>query len=119
MRGNAKRQAGRPSKGLYSATRGNPFFVTEVLAAAADAVPVTVRDAVLARAARLPPAAREIAELAFPVAAPDSSLESAGGPCGAFRCARRAPRSAILAKLGVTTRAEAIALTRKEPDHKT
>src|SRR5882762_3084942 len=57
------RQAGRPSKGLHSITGGNPLFVTEVLAAAADTVPATVRDAVLARAGRLSPAAREIAEL--------------------------------------------------------
>jgi hypothetical protein len=56
-------QAGRPSKGLYGATGGNPLFVTEVLASVAGAVPTTVRDAVLARAARLSPAAREIAEL--------------------------------------------------------
>jgi DNA-binding CsgD family transcriptional regulator/tetratricopeptide (TPR) repeat protein len=57
------RRAGRPSKGLHGITGGNPLFVTEVLAAVADTVPVTVRDAVLARAARLSPAAREIAEL--------------------------------------------------------
>ena len=56
-------QAGRSSKGLYNATGGNPLFVTEVLAAVTDAVPTTVRDAVLARAIRLSPAAREIAEL--------------------------------------------------------
>jgi DNA-binding CsgD family transcriptional regulator len=56
-------QAGRPSQGLHSVTGGNPLFVTEVLATASGAVPVTVRDAVLARAARLSPAAREIAEL--------------------------------------------------------
>jgi DNA-binding CsgD family transcriptional regulator len=57
-------RAERPSTGLHSLTGGNPLFVTEVLAAAADTVPSTVRDAVLARAARLSPAAREIAELA-------------------------------------------------------
>jgi DNA-binding CsgD family transcriptional regulator/tetratricopeptide (TPR) repeat protein len=57
------RQAGRPLKDLYGITGGNPLFVTEALAGAADSVPVTVRDAVLARAARLSPAAREIAEL--------------------------------------------------------
>ncbi len=34
-------------------TGGNPFFVTEVLAAGSASVPPTVRDAVLARAARL------------------------------------------------------------------
>jgi DNA-binding CsgD family transcriptional regulator len=56
-------RAGRSSKGLHGITGGNPLFVTEVLAAAADTVPATVRDAVLARAARLSPAARDIAEL--------------------------------------------------------
>jgi DNA-binding CsgD family transcriptional regulator/tetratricopeptide (TPR) repeat protein len=56
-------QAGRSSKGLYNVTGGNPLFVTEVLAADDEAVPATVRDAVLARATRLSPAAREIAEL--------------------------------------------------------
>jgi DNA-binding CsgD family transcriptional regulator/tetratricopeptide (TPR) repeat protein len=56
-------RAGRRSTGLHSVTGGNPFFVTEVLATAADTVPVTVRDAVLTRALRLSPAAREIAEL--------------------------------------------------------
>jgi DNA-binding CsgD family transcriptional regulator/tetratricopeptide (TPR) repeat protein len=55
--------AKRPSKGLHNLTGGNPLFVTEVLAAAADTVPSTVRDAVLARTVRLSPAAREIAEL--------------------------------------------------------
>ncbi|HEY6760569.1 MAG TPA: AAA family ATPase [Baekduia sp.] len=43
---------------LHQRTGGNPFFVTEVLAAGAGALPETVRDAVLARAARLPPEAR-------------------------------------------------------------
>ncbi|HEY2276640.1 MAG TPA: AAA family ATPase, partial [Steroidobacteraceae bacterium] len=56
-------QAGRPSKGLHDITGGNPLFVTEVLAAGAATVPPTVRDAVLARAARLTPTARAVAEL--------------------------------------------------------
>jgi DNA-binding CsgD family transcriptional regulator/tetratricopeptide (TPR) repeat protein len=56
-------QAQRSSKDLYAITGGNPLFVSEVLAAGGDTVPVTVRDAVLARAVRLSPAAREIAEL--------------------------------------------------------
>jgi ATP/maltotriose-dependent transcriptional regulator MalT len=43
---------------LYRRTGGNPFFVTEVLAAESDEIPSTVRDAVLARAARLSPHAR-------------------------------------------------------------
>ena len=43
---------------LYRRTAGNPFFVVEALAAGGDEIPDTVRDAVLARAARLslPPA---------------------------------------------------------------
>jgi DNA-binding CsgD family transcriptional regulator len=56
--------AGQPSEGLHRITGGNPFFVTEALAAVADTVPVSVRDAVLARAMRLDPEARRIAELA-------------------------------------------------------
>ena len=43
---------------LYAKTGGNAFFVTEVLASGSTEVPTTVRDAVLARAARLTPAAR-------------------------------------------------------------
>ena len=57
------RGAGRSAAGLHSATGGNPFFITEVLATGNEAVPVTVRDAVLARALRLTPASRAIAEL--------------------------------------------------------
>ena len=38
---------------LYGRTGGNPFFVTEVLATGGERLPDTVRDAVLARAARL------------------------------------------------------------------
>ncbi|HEY2463675.1 MAG TPA: AAA family ATPase [Steroidobacteraceae bacterium] len=58
------RQAGQPSAGLHRITGGNPFFVTEALAAVADTVPASVRDAVLARAMRLTPDARKLAELA-------------------------------------------------------
>jgi DNA-binding CsgD family transcriptional regulator len=45
---------------LHRRTAGNPFFVTEVLAAGPADLPDTVRDAVLARAARLGPAARAV-----------------------------------------------------------
>jgi DNA-binding CsgD family transcriptional regulator/tetratricopeptide (TPR) repeat protein len=58
------RQAGQSSTDLHRITGGNPFFVTEALAAVADTVPASVRDAVLARAMRLTPDARQIAELA-------------------------------------------------------
>ena len=44
---------------LHLRTGGNPFFVTEVLASGED-MPETVRDAVLARAARLTPPARAL-----------------------------------------------------------
>ncbi len=49
---------------LYTITGGNPFFVTEVLASDTPGIPMTVRDAVLARVARLSPAARPFLELA-------------------------------------------------------
>jgi DNA-binding CsgD family transcriptional regulator/tetratricopeptide (TPR) repeat protein len=58
------RRAGQPAAGLHRVTGGNPFFVTEALAAVADTVPASVRDAVLARAMRLSPEARKVAELA-------------------------------------------------------
>ena len=48
---------------LYRLTNGNPFFVTEVLAVEGG-IPETVRDAVLARAARLSAAARRVLEAA-------------------------------------------------------
>jgi DNA-binding CsgD family transcriptional regulator len=48
---------------LHRITAGNPFFVTEVLAAGGG-VPVTVRDAVLARAARLGDSARAVLDAA-------------------------------------------------------
>jgi DNA-binding CsgD family transcriptional regulator/tetratricopeptide (TPR) repeat protein len=57
-------ESGRTARGLYEATGGNPFFVTEVLAAGGDGVPATVRDAVLARALALPGPAREVLDLA-------------------------------------------------------
>ncbi|MCA0294173.1 MAG: AAA family ATPase [Actinobacteria bacterium] len=50
--------------GLHARTEGNAFFVTEVLAAGADNLPATVRDAVLARTARLSPHAAEVAAAA-------------------------------------------------------
>jgi len=47
---------------LYERTGGNPFYVTEVLAAGGGRIPPTVRDAVLARAAGLSGAARDVLE---------------------------------------------------------
>jgi len=56
---------------LHRVTAGNPFFVTEVLASGGDEIPETVRDAVLARSARLTPEARAILE-AVAIAPPDA-----------------------------------------------
>ena len=49
---------------LYDRTAGNPFFVTEALAAGGVELPATVRDAVLARVAHLSPAARRVLDAA-------------------------------------------------------
>lgn len=58
------RRAGRNVRGLHEVTQGNPFFVTELLAGDAHTLPASVRDAVLARVAPLPPKARDVLELA-------------------------------------------------------
>ena len=44
-------------------TRGNPFLVTEMLAAQQTTVPATVRDAVLVRVMQLDAPARDVVEL--------------------------------------------------------
>jgi DNA-binding CsgD family transcriptional regulator len=49
---------------LHRQTGGNPFFVTEILASHEAAIPPTVRDAVLARLARLSPESRAYIESA-------------------------------------------------------
>ncbi len=48
---------------LHQLTCGNPFFVTEVLATRGSGVPASVRDAVLARRARLSPETRVVIDL--------------------------------------------------------
>lgn len=58
---------------LHASTGGNPFYVTELLARPGDGTPRTVRDAVLARAARLPPRARRLLE-AVAVARPRAEI---------------------------------------------
>jgi DNA-binding CsgD family transcriptional regulator len=54
--------AGVDAADLYRKTGGNAFFVTEALAAGDVSIPPTVRDAVLARAARLRPGAIALLE---------------------------------------------------------
>lgn len=74
--------AQRSAEGLYAATLGNPFFVTEVLASDTPGVPLMVHDAVLARVTRLSPAARTLLELAsiIPTRAERWLLEAVLGP---------------------------------------
>jgi DNA-binding CsgD family transcriptional regulator/tetratricopeptide (TPR) repeat protein len=55
---------------LHRQTGGNPFFVTEVLAAGAPGIPATVRDAVLARTARLSTCGRATLEAAAVIGSP-------------------------------------------------
>jgi DNA-binding CsgD family transcriptional regulator/tetratricopeptide (TPR) repeat protein len=55
---------------LHQRTSGNPFFVTEVIAAGTSYVPASVRDVVLARAAALDPAARDVLDAAAVVPGP-------------------------------------------------
>ncbi len=84
---------------LHRATSGNPFFVTEVLASSGGEIPATVRDAVLARAARLSPPAQDVldavavmplqAELWLLEAVAGSSLSAIGECLAAGILARR------------------------------
>lgn len=53
----------RAAEGLFDATGGNPFFVTEVLATEHGGVPPSVLDAVIARLSRLSAPARELLDV--------------------------------------------------------
>lgn len=84
-------RAGRNARGLYRATQGNPFFVTELLAGDGTALPASVRDAVLARAARLSAGARDVLERVSVASVPlerelvepaPGALSAAIGECG-------------------------------------
>ena len=82
-------RAGVDAGELHRWTAGNPFFVTEVLAAGAGLVPRSVRDAVLGRAARLGGAAREVLDAAAVVPGPAElwlldALAPALAPAGAL-----------------------------------
>jgi DNA-binding CsgD family transcriptional regulator len=56
--------SGLDAVALHRQTGGNPFYATEILALGAPGIPATVRDAVLARAARLSAGAREALDAA-------------------------------------------------------
>ena len=57
-------QMNRPADGIYAATQGNPFFITEVLHNNTGDIPASVRDFVLARLTYLPTQGRDLLELA-------------------------------------------------------
>jgi predicted ATPase len=80
----AARAVGRPARGLHKLTQGNPFYLAELLAAPAESLPASVRDAVLARAYRLSPAARRLLEAASVSPAPleRATLAALGDPVG-------------------------------------
>ena len=58
------RNALRSPVGVYAATQGNPFFVTELLRSDIEGVPRGVQDLVVARFARLGAGAQAVAQLA-------------------------------------------------------
>jgi ATP/maltotriose-dependent transcriptional regulator MalT len=55
--------AGEEAEQVFAATGGNPFYVTEMIAAQRTELPRSVASAVLGRAARLHPGARRLVEL--------------------------------------------------------
>ena len=75
-------EAGGDSEGLWELTAGNPFFLTELLAADHESVPSSVRDTVMGRVARLSPASRSLVELvsAVPGRAELELIEAVLGP---------------------------------------
>jgi DNA-binding CsgD family transcriptional regulator/tetratricopeptide (TPR) repeat protein len=129
--------SGFDARDLHRRTGGNPFFVTEVLAAGDPAVPPTLRDAVLARAARLTAAGRRVLDTAavlgprFPLAVlagiddtDDGFDEALGagvlvrdGDCAAFR--HELSREVILGEIaparGVDLHRRALAAWRRLP----
>jgi hypothetical protein len=83
--------AGAPADDLYVATAGNAFFVTEAIAAGGSLPPPSVRDAVLARAAKLTAEARTTLELVavVPGAAELWLVRAAGVADGLAACEER------------------------------
>jgi DNA-binding CsgD family transcriptional regulator len=71
--GRLARPYGLDGDDLHRVTGGNPFFLTEVIEAGGGTIPPTVRDAVLARTARLSRPAAEVVD-AVSVAVPQAEL---------------------------------------------
>jgi DNA-binding CsgD family transcriptional regulator/tetratricopeptide (TPR) repeat protein len=82
------RRAGRDPADLHARSGGNPFFVTEALAApAGEEVPASVREAVALRLGLLGPRARAVVELAAVIPGPAELwlvAEIAGGGAAAI-----------------------------------
>ena len=80
---------------VHRATGGNPFFVTEVIAAGGQAVPTTVRDAVRSRVGRLSPEARGVLRATAVLGTRvergliAAVAEGEGGPAGLRECLAR------------------------------
>jgi DNA-binding CsgD family transcriptional regulator/tetratricopeptide (TPR) repeat protein len=77
---------------LHRRTGGNPFYVTEVIAGAPASIPATVRDAVLARAARLSSDGRRTLEAAAvigPAIEPALLTQVLDGAAAAQECLER------------------------------
>jgi len=74
--------AGVSAAGVFLATGGNPFFVTEVIAHPGGHIPATVRDAVLGRAAKLGERARALLDFVAiaPRAAEHALVDAVLGP---------------------------------------
>ncbi|HTW09071.1 MAG TPA: AAA family ATPase [Acidimicrobiales bacterium] len=84
------------AQALFRLTEGNPFFVTEVLASGDGLLPPAVRDAVLARAARLSRPAREVLE-AMAVIPLRAEIELLGSLCpGSERAIEECQRKGML-----------------------
>jgi len=94
--------AGRDPEELYRITSGNPFFVTELLAAVegGDSLPLSVRDAVWTRVARLDEDERALLELlsASPVPCEDWLLAGVLGPQAMAACDRSLSRGLLVAR---------------------
>jgi DNA-binding CsgD family transcriptional regulator/tetratricopeptide (TPR) repeat protein len=86
---------------LHERTGGNAFYVTEVLATPGDDLPETVRDAALARAARLSPAAQDVLAAASVLGRPasaDQLVDVSGRPAeGVDECVEH---GLLVAELG-------------------
>ncbi|WP_035129781.1 helix-turn-helix transcriptional regulator [Conexibacter woesei] len=96
---------GADTDGLHARTDGNPFFVTEALAAPGTALPPTIRDAVLARASHLDAGARAALDaIAIEPDGAEQWLVEAQVPDGGAAAIERALASGVLVADGARLR---------------